>query len=221
MVKETISSLSRDHPLQSYLKIARDLPTEAALVDTFLHSRDRSYTVEDCLNLVASAGLLFQGWFFKVPYYAHDVSGPASVFYAAVNALPETKAWSVMERINTLNACHFFITCRADRPAESYTIDFSRADSLDYVPQMRMRCGSSGAEIFRPDWRMSLNPAQLPFVWNVDGRRTIREIAACIAQNGVSAEAGAAQLERFGRQLFQSLWRLDFVSMALKTNSDR
>ena len=73
LVREAISSLAPDHPVQSYLKIARDLPFDAALVDTFLHSRDRSYSVEDCLDLVASAGLAFQGWLLKAPYYAHDL----------------------------------------------------------------------------------------------------------------------------------------------------
>jgi hypothetical protein len=126
-----------------------------------------------------------------------------------------------MERIQTLNACHFFMACRADRPAESYTIDFSSAASLDYVPMMRMRCGISGAEIFRPDWRMTLNPAQLPFVRKVDGRRTIRDIAVAVAQSVASRETDAAHLEEFGRKLFQSLWRLDFVAMALNTNADR
>jgi SAM-dependent methyltransferase len=221
MVKATISSLSLDHPVQSYRKIAPDLQFDAALVDTFLHRRDRSYTVADCINLVASAGLQFQGWLLKAPYYAHDVSGPAGVFHTAVNALPEPDLWSVMERIQTLNACHFFMACHADRPKECYVIDFSTAQSLDYVPLMRLRCGISGVEVFRPDWRMSLDPAQLPFVQNVDGRRTIRQIAAGVAQSGESPATGAAHLEKFGRKLFQSLWRLDFVSMALNTNSGR
>jgi SAM-dependent methyltransferase len=219
MVKDAISSLPPDHPVQSYLRIARDLRSDAALVDTFLHNRDRSYSVEDCLDLVAAAALVFQGWLFKAPYYAHDLSGPASVFYPAVNALPETKLWSVMERINSLNACHFFMACHAARPKGRYTIDFSKAESLDYVPMMRMRCGTLGTEIFRPDWRMTLDPAQLSFVRNVDGRRTIRDIAARVAQSGNAPETSAARLEKFGGELFQSLWRLDFVSMAL--NADR
>ncbi len=221
LVKETIVSVSPDHPVKSYLKIARDLPSDAALVDTFLHSRDRSYTVDACIDLVAAAGLLFQGWLLKAPYYPHDWSGGENRFYPVVNALPDAKLWSVMERIQTLNACHFFMACRADRPAESYTIDFSSAASLDYVPMMRMRCGISGAEIFRPDWRMTLNPAQLPFVRKVDGRRTIRDIAVAVAQSVASRETDAAHLEEFGRKLFQSLWRLDFVAMALNTNADR
>ena len=85
--------------------------------------------------------------------------------------------WSVMERINTLNACHFFIGCRPDRPKESYTIDFSTEESLDYVPMMRMRCGLSGTEIIRPGWRMTLNSAQLPFVQHIDGQQ---ELGKCV-----------------------------------------
>jgi SAM-dependent methyltransferase len=221
-VKDTISLLPPDHPVQSYLKIeGAELRYDGAVVDTFLHGRDRSYDVDDCIDLVTSAGLVFQGWFLKAPYYTHDLFTPPSGFHPAVNALPETKLWSVMERVQTLNACHFFMACRPERPKESYTIDFSTEGSLDYVPLMRMRCGLSGAEIFRPDWRTSLNAAQLPFVQHVDGRLTIREIAERVAQSGESRRAGAADLEKFGRKLFQSLWRLDILAMALNGNSDR
>lgn len=219
IVKETISVLPADHPIQSYLKIARDLQSDAALVDTFLHGRARSYTVEECLDLVASAGLVFQGWFHKTPYYAHDLFAPASGFYPAVNVLPERKLWSVMERLQTLNGCHFFIACRPDRPKEGYTIDFSTVECLDYVPLLRTRCGVSGTDIFWPGARMSLNPAQLPFVQHVDGRSTIREIAGRVAQQSESSRAHAVDMETVGRKLFQSLWRLDWVAIALNANS--
>jgi SAM-dependent methyltransferase len=219
-VREAISMLSSEHPVQSYLKIAQDLRSDAGLVDTFLHGRQKSYTVDDCLDLVGSAGLEFQGWLLKAPYYAHDLTAPAGGFYPAVNALPEAKIWSVMERIHTLNARHFFMACRPDRPKQNYTIDFSTTDSLDYVPLFRMRCGLSGNEIFRPGWRLRLNPAQLPFVQNIDGRKSIREIAATVAQGGGSPRASVADLEKFGRKLFQSLWRLDFVAMALNAGAE-
>jgi hypothetical protein len=80
---------------------------------------------------------------------------------------------------------------------------------------MRMRCGVSGDEIFRPDWRMKLSAAQLPFVRHVDGRRTIREIAARVAQGG-EAPIALDDIETFARKLFQSLWRLDFLAMGKK-----
>jgi SAM-dependent methyltransferase len=221
MVKQAISLLPPDHLVQSYFKIAPDLQYDAGLVDTFLHGRDRAYTVDDCIDLVTSAGLVFQGWLNKAPYYPHDEFAPESEFYAAINALPEPKQWSAMDRLRTNNGCHIFLACRPDRPKEGYTIDFSTRDSLDYVPLMRLRCGLSGADIYRPGWRMGLTPYQLAFVQYVDGRRTIREIAACVAQSGESPHTSTVHLEKFARKLFQSLWRFDFLAMALNANSPR
>ena len=222
IVKEAVSMLSPEHSLQSYLKIeGAELQYDGAVVDTFLHGRDRSYTVDDCIDLVTTAGLEFQGWLLKSPYYHHDLVEPANEFAQVVNALPEHEQWSVMERLHTFAGCHFFMACRPDRPKESYTVNFSTDACLDYVPEMRLHCGLSGAEIFRPGWRMALNPAQLPFVQNVDGSRTIREIAERVVQSAESPPASGADLERFGRKLFQSLYRLDFLAMALNANSHR
>jgi SAM-dependent methyltransferase len=221
VVRELLSLLPMEHPIRSYLTVASELQYDTALVDTFLIGRERSYTVDECVDLVGSAGLEFQGWFLKTPYYWHDLLAPAGEFASAMNALPENKVWSVMESINTVNACHFFMACRPDRPKESYTIDFSTDDCLDYIPLMRMHCGLSGVEIFRTDWRMGLSSAQLPFVQLVDGRRTIREIAASVAQGGQLPRGGAGDFENFARKLFQSLWRLDFVAMALNAQESQ
>ncbi|BBX73290.1 SAM-dependent methyltransferase [Mycobacterium shinjukuense] len=215
LVKKAISVVPPYHPVRSYLKKARDLLSDAALVDTFLHGRQRSYTVAECVDLVTSAGLVFQGWFHKTPYYPHDFFVPDNEFYAAVNALSEITMWAVMERLETLNGSHLFMACRPDRPKEQYTIDFSTRDCLDYVPLMRTRCGVSGTEMYWPGWRMTPKPDQLRFLRQVDGRRTIGEIVERVRQSGDSPAASTAELEEFGRMLFQSLWRLDFVAMAL------
>ncbi|WP_375489515.1 class I SAM-dependent methyltransferase [uncultured Mycobacterium sp.] len=219
IVRDTISLLPPDHPIHSYLKVARDLQSDAALVDTFLPARERSYMVEECIDLVTSAGFAFQGWFHKAPYYPHDLFAPETPFYSAVNPLPETKLWSVMERVQTLNGCHFFMACRPDRAKESYAIDFSTVESLDYVPVLRTRCGVIGTDIVWPGARMRANATQLPFVQRVDGRGTIREIVTEVAQKGDLPHARAAELETFGRKLFQSLWRLDWVAVAVNSTS--
>lgn len=216
IVKDTLAWLPPDHPVQSYLKIeGEELAYDGAIVDTFLHGRDRSYTVDGCIDLVESGGLAFQGWLLNAPYYPHDLFIPGSEPYRTINAIPERKLWAMMERLHTFGGCHFFMACRPDRPKESYTIDFSTPTSLDYIPMMRMRCGFDGTGIFRPGWRMSLNSIQVPFVRNIDGRSTIREIAERVSQRGESPGASVADLERFGHKLFESLWRLDFVTMAL------
>ena len=109
------------------------------------------------------------------------------------------------------------MACRPDRPKEQYTIDFSTAESLDYVPVLRTACVVSEVDIIWPGAaRLKLSPAQLPFVQLVDGRRSIREIAASVAQRrGGELPGDTNEAEGFARRLFQALWRLDFLAMAL------
>jgi SAM-dependent methyltransferase len=217
-VKDAVDLLPADHPVRNYFKRAGDLLTDGALVDTFLHSRQRSYTVQECLDLVSSAGLTFQGWFHKTPYYPNDLLMPASPFKTMLGQLPDTKLWSVMERLQPANATHFFLACRPERSKEDYIIDFSTAGSLDYVPVARTACLLSGDELLSPGAKLKLNPAQLLILQQVDGRRTIREIVESAAQRSDIDQEGKAELIEFGRNLFQSLWRLDFLAMALNPN---
>ena len=221
IVKEAISVLPAEHPLRTYFKAEGDweLQFDAAVVDTFLHGRDRSYDVDDCLDLVASAGLEFQGWLVNRPYYPHDWFLPGTPAHGAVSALSERQLWSVMERLHIMAACHFFMACRPDRPQQGYRIDFSAEAAREYVPMMRLQCGLAGADIVRPGGCLTLNSAQLPFVQHVDGRRSIREIAELVAQTG-TRRGEQAEVEKFGRKLFQSLWRHDFLAMGLDAVRD-
>ncbi len=92
---------------------------------------------------------------------------------------------------------------------------FRTPTALDYVPVFRYRCGVSGTDVVWPGSRAGLHEAQLPFVQQVDGRRSIREIIECVlAQHGLP-DTGFAELERFVRELFEALWRVDLVAMAL------
>ena len=219
MVKEAVAVLGPAHPLRSYMSIAPDLEFDAGLVDTFLHGRERSYTVDDCLDLASSAGLVFQDWFLKTSYYPPTLTEPANDFYTAINGLPREKLWAVMERIKTLNACHFFLACKPERPEQSYRIDFESSSALDYVPLLRLRCSISGDEISRPGWRVRLDPTHLAFAQNIDGERTIREIAERVALSGVLGGTDQAALEYTALELFEDLWRLDFLAVDLSRAS--
>ena len=212
-VKEAIALLPADHPVRSYLSFAPDLRFDAGLVDTFLHGRDRSYTVDDCLDLVASAGLVFQGWFLKSAY--EPPTPPGGGFYSAVAALPDRQRWGVMERINTRNGCHFFTACRADRPPATYRVDLASPAILDTVPHFRYRCGLDGTTIFRHDWRLPLDPVQAALVRLVDGRRTLRAIVADVAQEPATAGHDPQRLAALTRTLFQSLVNRDFVVLGV------
>jgi SAM-dependent methyltransferase len=218
MVKDAIAALPLDHPARSYIKVALDLGSDSGLVDTFLHARQRSYTVAECLDLVSAAGLAFQGWFHKTPYYPHDIFPPASQLPSVLSQLPDAELWSVMERMQTTNGTHYFIACRPERPKQHYTIDLSAPEALDYVPLTRTACELSGDEILLRGAKLKLNPAQLPFVQHVDGRRTIREICESVGQRQEFSGRTDAQILEFGHSLFRALWRVDYLAMTLNTD---
>lgn len=202
MVRAALAVLPAGHPVRAYLKLEHNLASDAVLVDTFLHGRERSYDVAGCQQLVHASGLAFQGWFFKAPYYPHDGS---NAVLRAIDALPEARMWAAMERVNSQNACHFFMACHPERRA-ARTLDFASAACLDYVPTFRMRCGVEDDVVYRPDWRMPLAARQLALVRQIDGRRTLRAIAM--------ADTDATGREAFARKLVASLWRLDFIAPA-------
>jgi hypothetical protein len=132
---------------------------------------------------------------------------------SALNDLPEVEIWSLMERINALNSSHAFVACRPDRPTANYTVDFSSAEALNYIPAVRTLFHMEGNIVVMPHAMVPLSAIELPFVRLVDERRTIREIAALVAADGAS-QPGAADIEDLARKVFQNLWRLDFLAMA-------
>jgi hypothetical protein len=206
--------LPHNHPIKSYIRIAPDLQYDAGLVDTFLHGRDKSYSIDDCIDFVKSEGLVFQDIFIKSPYYPPINSSNA--FYASVLSQPEEKQWSLMERINFENACHFFTACRKDRPKETYKIDFVSSNFLNYIPELRYRCSLNGDILSRYNWSTQLSTLETELIKPIDGSLTIGKIIAKILpENQVNDEA-AEELEQLARITFQKLWRLDFLAMGLK-----
>lgn len=215
MVKSAIEQLPSAHPLQGYIAIADDLQSDAGVVETFLRGAGRSFTVEECLELTASAGLVFQDWFLRTCYYAPTLAEPGNAFFAGVKNLPDVEQWAAMERFKTANACHFFLACRPERPEASYRINFSSPEALDYVPVPRLRCGVRDDEVYRPGWSLTLRPNHLAFARLVDGQRSIGEIAAAVATGGEVPHFAQFELDYLALELFEGLWRLDFIAVDL------
>ena len=219
LVYKGLNSLDPSHPARTYMGVASDLYYDAGVVDTFLHGRDRSFTVADCLDLVEGAGLVFQDWFLKSAVSVPTLIDPDNEFYAAVAALPERQMWSVMERLRNQTACHFFSACRPERPSASYRIDFSTAGALNYIPLWRARAGIDGDKLFRPNWSVEpLDPTHRAIAEQVDGERSIRQIAADVAQSG-TVGLDQARVEHVALELFDQLWRLDFLAVDLSATA--
>lgn len=213
VVKETLAVLPPDHPIKSYMGIAPDLNYDAGLVDTFLHGRDRNYSIQDCLDLVAYSGLVFQDLLFKAPYHPSPFSD--NMLKNKLAGLDNTQVWSVMERINHRNGCHFFTACRPDRAWSEYKIDFLSDEAANYTPALRYRCTIQSQKICRYDWCMDLDPTQINILRLVDGRRTIKEIALTAHASGTTSEANTTDSLISVTALFHTLWKLDFLTVHL------
>ena len=213
IARSAIALLPDDHPIRSYINIAPDLRYDAGLVDTFLHGRDRSYTVQDCLDLVASAGLEFQDWFMKTPYEPPTDKG--NPLLAAIASLSKEKQWAAMERINHRNACHFFMACKPERPPESYKPGDSEKQLLDSIPFYRYRCGTKDSKIFRPGLSLNLDQQQQALLRQIDGKLTIREIIELIQPQPAEPASSNQSAIFLIKQLIQ-LANKDFIGLGLQ-----
>lgn len=218
LVKDAIVRLDPEHPVNTYMDIAGDLGDDAGLVDTFLHGRERTFTIDECRDLVTSAGLVFQDHFLKAPYYAPRGSG--SRFLDLIAELPAQQQWSIMERLNTRNACHYFLACRPERPVDSYVIDFAADRAGKYVPTLRHACSLEHHTLHRHNWALDLDPVRSALVSRIDGRTSIDRIVQDIIQGGQFPHLDATRLARVALDTFQSLWQLDFLAFRLPSVHD-
>ena len=203
------------HPLASYLQIAPDLGDDAGVVDTFLHGREEAYSIDECRALVEESGLAFQDLFLRASYYPPTPT--TSPFFTAVAAMPREQQWSIMQRINASNACHYFLACRPERPAESYAINFDSEAALDYVPSFRKACGLIGSAVRRHDgWTRELTSLEAALVEHIDGRRSIAEIIDVVTGSGTVPRADRDAIARTARETFRSLWQVDLLAMRIR-----
>ena len=178
-----------------YLQGARN---GAPQIDSPLHAGGVNFTAQDCVDLVAGAGLVFQDWLLKSPYYLPQLH-PDDGALGAIARLPEPQMWSVLEPLRNQTGCHLFTACSTERSAEAYRIDFSDPRALDYVPGWRQRTGLDGRHAVRPGWSMLLDATRQEMAERIDGFSTIAQIA------------GNPELEPVAIDLFADLWRMDFI----------
>lgn len=219
-VREAIAATPSNHPIRSYLNIAPDLDFDAGVVDTFLHGRDRDYTIEQCVELVTNGGLVLQDMFLRAPYHPAP-DAPENSFLRALEEMPREKMWAAMERINFSNACHFFLATHPNRPKENYVIDFSSTDCFRYVPEFRYRCGVSGNAVFRNNWQLNMFDNETSVVRMIDGKRSIGDIIEEVSRRKVelNLDFNKREIQRLLRRMFQTLWRGDYITVKTKVDA--
>lgn len=222
VVRETLAALPNDHPLRLYLRRATDLNTDAGMVDTFLHRRDRSYSVADCLELVNQAGMVFQGWDRNFYYHPDGLFANQPNVLRRFASLSREEVWQAMELAFDMIGMHWFYVCRSDRDPASYVIPWELAKLLECVPvrggQLAQGAGADGKPqwaIARPNFPpLAVSARDAAIFSQIDGRRTVGQ---CLAAAQIPGD-NAAQLAA-AREFFGLLWRTGLGILRLPPHS--
>jgi SAM-dependent methyltransferase len=215
MVKHTLDHvLPAKHHIVSYRDPDRGF--DAGLIDTYLHARERAYTVPDVLQLVSEGGGKFQGWLDNLD---HSISlwiqNPDDPLRRLVETLPVVDQWRVVELLGQSLARVFPLVCHPERPETDYTLDFAGDAWLDYVPSLRPRLEILSGQADEADeespitttsvkrygHRVKLTPLESAFLTRIDGKRPIIEI---IEDDGLD-ESNAVQRLVLARDFFQRM----------------
>lgn len=204
MVRDVIGRLSKNHHAQVVLSYAQDLLVDdSAIVDAFLNVRERSYTVGECLELVANADLAFQGWLEPGAYYPELFTIPGTPFAEQLKTLNDGQVWQAMELWHSTMSLHCFVACRSDRDPATYMHDFTSEAFLGYTPMLRAGVTAvAEGNCFRlerpPFPAINLTPLQATVVSRIDGLATVRNIC------------GSWRIEH-AQQFLRTLWRVGFI----------
>ncbi len=190
---------------------------DAGLYDLLLNPRDRAFTVRELHAMLAGEGLAVTCWVEPVRYDPVLLL-PDPRLRARVEALPPLDRAALAEALAGNVSAHIVYCARSDQPAE-------RADFMaeDAVPVTRELSGAEIAGGIQPDGTITLVldglrvplalPALAPAILRlVDGRRSVREIAAALAERGTGAEAFA----RAWRATFTTLERINRLLLAAR-----
>lgn len=186
----TLRELPAGHPISRLLRETRDFLDDDALADALLNPRERSYDVPGFLDLVDGAGLRFGRWSQQAPYRSDCGSISETPHAARIAALPEADGYAAVELARGTIDRHTAILFDADDDT-SGRLDFDAAHA--FVPLTvptaiavddpeRLPPGVAAALLNRAhpasDLVLFVTSAELAAFRAIDGRRTLRDLAA-------------------------------------------
>jgi SAM-dependent methyltransferase len=188
---------------------------DAGLYDLLLNPRDRAFNVRELNALLSNEGLTVTCWVEPVRYDPTRLL-PDPRLRTRIEMLAPVDRAALAEALAGNVSAHIVYCMRAKEQAER--ADFMAAAA---VPVTREVSGADIANGIQPDGTITLVfdglrlplalPAQAAAILRlVDGRRSVGEIAAALAERGTGAEAFA----RAWRETFTTLERINRLLLA-------
>ncbi len=202
-VRQILKELPPHHYARWFLPDASVQIEDAELVDIFLHVQDRAYSVAEVLDLVAGAGLAFQGWSDNGMYTRDAHIDPASALWARLDNAAEADEWSAVDDFTLHHMRHSFVA-RHPREDSPWRIDFDGAGWPKYRPVRHPSLTALGGEKFqRGPFQFTLTQQEQLLLQACDGKTSIATMAARLTE-----PQGQAERREAARIFFRRMWRL-------------
>ncbi|MCZ6457391.1 MAG: class I SAM-dependent methyltransferase [Actinobacteria bacterium] len=189
----SLKEIPRDHPLDSLLPNSPDFRRTDAMADALLNPRDRTYSVPQLFEYVEKCGLTFGRWYRQAPYLPQCGAISSTPHAALLAALPPAEQYAAMELFRGTMSRHSIVIHRSDDPVEMTQHGLSPADWATAVPILlpdtisvgeRLPPGAASVLINRshiyPDLILPISADEKRFVDEIDGHRTVGEIAEAV-----------------------------------------
>jgi SAM-dependent methyltransferase len=208
IVRRALAILPARHSAHAYLNArnaAEELDDDAAIVDTFLHGRDRAYSPAQVFDLVEENGLAFLGWMDRLDFSVQAHCPGDDPLSTRIRALGEREQAAVIDLIAYSRGVHRFNVCHPAHFKTAPKIGFRGDAFLHYVPRLHWRL-----QITRPvepdparpvtlarDWhQVSLSRQEALLVDQCDGCRTIAQALGALEAESMADDDKVALARR-------------------------
>ena len=207
--RNVLALLWPGHPL--FANTPRDAILQGSdtdIVDTFLNSHDRPFTVGEVLDLVQQAGLSFQCWLDNSEYYPDAHIAATSALGQRLQARPRNEQWAVVELLCGIPGRHRLVVKKTIAQVTDIDELLSTDKALDLKAGLRSDVRITGVASKHPElrrqWlRMELTQTQAAIVLQMDGSKRLRDLAGMQdPQNAM----GASVLS-----FVRTLWRCGYL----------
>jgi SAM-dependent methyltransferase len=215
--RQLVAALGPDHPWNLLGPDPVVRPDD--LIADWLRPEEPCFSVPEVYALLAGSGLALQRFTYQAYYLPQCSTLARTPLLAEVRQLPAEQQQALMELYWPRIRYHLVVACRADRPRESYQIDFASDDWPHYAPLLPARLpveddvsptGAKSRLCWRaagmPEVSFSLGAFQYRLLRAVDRAEEVGDVV------GLAGLSGDPDLrDEWGREFFQLMADYDFL----------